>query len=107
MTWIVLLVLFAAILTFARLIRMRHRREAIETRRAFERMTDETTTKEVAMPRKPKFEVYRARDGWRWRLRSINGRVIATGEAHGRKRDAERAVHAVRTTAPLAEVAEA
>ena len=39
----------------------------------------------------PRFEVYRSRDGWRWRLRARNGRVIATGESHTRERDALRA----------------
>lgn len=36
-------------------------------------------------------EVYPARDGWRWRLVAANGRIVATGEAHTRKRDAVRA----------------
>ena len=40
----------------------------------------------------PHFEVYRAEDGWRWRLKAANGRIVATGEAHSRKRDAERAI---------------
>lgn len=39
----------------------------------------------------PRFEVYKARDGWRWRLRAANGRIVAAGEAHTRKRDAVRA----------------
>ena len=39
----------------------------------------------------PRFQVYRAADGWRWRLRAANGRIVATGEAHNRKRDAVRA----------------
>lgn len=39
----------------------------------------------------PRFEVYRARDGWRWRLIAANGRIVATGEAHTRKADAVRA----------------
>ena len=43
------------------------------------------------MSRSPRFEVYQARDGWRWRLRAANGRIVATGEAHTRKRDAVRA----------------
>ena len=41
--------------------------------------------------RRPKFTVYQSRDGWRWRLTAANGRIIATGEAHTRKADAERA----------------
>jgi uncharacterized protein YegP (UPF0339 family) len=50
----------------------------------------------------PKFEVYPARDGWRWRLRAANGRIVATGEAHTCKADAVRAAAAL---SGLAEVA--
>ena len=42
-------------------------------------------------PRRPKsrfryvFDVYRAKDGWRWRLWSRNGRIVAeSGEAYKR-----------------------
>lgn len=38
-----------------------------------------------------RFEVYRGKDGWRWRLRAANSQIVATGEAHTRKRDAVRA----------------
>lgn len=48
--------------------------------------------------RKPKFEVYPAADGWRWRLKASNGRIVATGEAHPRKADAERATRTVMAT---------
>jgi len=48
----------------------------------------------------PRFEVYRAKDGWRWRLVAANGRIVATGEAHTRKGDA------VRACARLASLAE-
>lgn len=41
--------------------------------------------------RYPHFQVYRAADGWRWRLIAANGRIVATGEAHTRKTDAIRA----------------
>lgn len=50
------------------------------------------------MKRKPKFEVYPARDGWRWRLKAANGRVVASGEGHSRKADAERATRTVMST---------
>ena len=50
------------------------------------------------MSRSPRFEVYQARDGWRWRLRAANGRIVATGEAHPRKADAERATRTVMST---------
>jgi uncharacterized protein YegP (UPF0339 family) len=43
------------------------------------------------MKRAPKIEVYQAADGWRWRLRSTNGRILCQGEAHGSRRDARRA----------------
>lgn len=43
----------------------------------------------------PRFEVYRSRDGWRWRLRARNGRIIAVGESHTRERDALRAAMTV------------
>lgn len=52
--------------------------------------------------RKPRFVVYKARDGWRWRLIAANGRIIATGEAHTRERDAWRSVETVREAAALA-----
>jgi uncharacterized protein YegP (UPF0339 family) len=50
------------------------------------------------MKRKPKFEVYSAADGYRWRLKAVNGRILATGEAHSRRADAERAARTVMTT---------
>lgn len=49
-----------------------------------------------------KFEVYEAKDGWRVRLRAANGRIIATGEAYTRERDAWRAVDTIRKTAAIA-----
>lgn len=52
--------------------------------------------------RKPRFVVYKARDGWRWRLVAANNRIIATGEAHTRERDAWRAVETVQESAALA-----
>lgn len=46
------------------------------------------------------FEVYQDRKkGWRWRLIAKNNRIIAIGEAHTRKADAERAVRTVVQTA--------
>ena len=48
----------------------------------------------------PVFEVYQDRKkGWRWRLWSKNNRIIATGESHNRKADAERALRTVVATA--------
>ena len=40
-----------------------------------------------------KFELYQARDGWRWRARHRNGNIVAdSGEAYTRERDVLRAV---------------
>lgn len=42
--------------------------------------------------RNNKFEVYKALDGWRWRLKSRNGRIIAdSGQAYSSKRKATEA----------------
>lgn len=46
----------------------------------------------------PRFEVFASRDGWRWRLKAANGRTLAVGEAHSRKRDATRATRTVMQT---------
>ena len=51
--------------------------------------------------RTPRFVVYKAKDGWRWRLLAANNRIIATGEAHTRERDAWRAVDTVTSTVAL------
>jgi hypothetical protein len=51
----------------------------------------------------PHFEVYQDENGQhRWRLKASNGRTVATGESHPRKRDAIRACQRV---ADLAEQA--
>ena len=50
----------------------------------------------------PRWQVFRARDGWRWRLLAGNGRIIAMGEAHTRRRDAERAIRTVARAANAA-----
>lgn len=34
-----------------------------------------------------KFEYYKSKDGWRWRLRSANNEIIASGEAYRNKKD--------------------
>jgi uncharacterized protein YegP (UPF0339 family) len=52
--------------------------------------------------KRPKFVVYKAADGYRWRLMAANGRQIAQGEAHTRKRDAVRACYAVFRASALA-----
>lgn len=43
--------------------------------------------------KRPRFQVYEAADGWRWRLLAANNRLIAeSGQAYSRERDANRAV---------------
>ena len=54
------------------------------------------------MKRKPKFEVYAAADGYRWRLKASHGRIVATGQAHPRKADAVRAAAALSGLADVA-----
>ena len=53
-------------------------------------------------------QVYRARDGWRWRLRGRNGRIVAeSGESYTRRRSAERGLGVViRAAAALHAVGE-
>jgi len=51
--------------------------------------------------RRDRFEVYKAADGWRWRLLAGNNKVIASGEAHTRERDARRAAAKVCETCRL------
>lgn len=43
--------------------------------------------------RRNRYEVYRATDGWRWRLVAAeNGETLASGEAYADRRDCEKAV---------------
>lgn len=50
--------------------------------------------------KQPHFRVYQDKAGaWRWHLKAANGRVLASGEAHTRKADAERAVATVKAAA--------
>lgn len=49
--------------------------------------------------RTARFDVYKAKDGWRWRLLAANNRTIATGEAHKKSADAVRAAKNVAKTA--------
>ncbi len=48
--------------------------------------------------RRARVHIYQAKDGWRWRLVAANGRILCSGEAHTRKRDAERAAQTVQDT---------
>lgn len=52
-----------------------------------------------------KFEVYKGKGGWRWRLRAGNGRIVATaGEAYQRRADALKGVRSVSRTGPTTAV---
>jgi uncharacterized protein YegP (UPF0339 family) len=43
------------------------------------------------MKRAPKLQVYRAADGWRWRVRGRNSLILADGgQSYSRKRAAQR-----------------
>jgi uncharacterized protein YegP (UPF0339 family) len=42
-----------------------------------------------------RFEVYETGDGWRWRLRAANGRILASGESFASKRNVCRAIETV------------
>ena len=51
---------------------------------------------------KPRFDVYQDVEGyWRWRLLAGNNKLIASGEAHTRERDARRAAAKVCETCRL------
>jgi uncharacterized protein YegP (UPF0339 family) len=41
-----------------------------------------------------RFDIYEAKDGWRWRIIATNGKIIAeSGEAYSTKSNAKRAAH--------------
>lgn len=45
------------------------------------------------MRRIPVVEIYKATDGWRWRLKAVNGRILAdSGEAYTRKNGCQKAI---------------
>lgn len=51
------------------------------------------------------FQIYHARDGYRWRLWSANGRIVAeSGEAYVQYSGASEAVDWVKRNAPIAPV---
>lgn len=55
--------------------------------------------------RSPKFQTYTTDSGeGRWRLMAANGKVIAAGEGHTRKRDVNRAIEAVIRAAKAAHI---
>jgi uncharacterized protein YegP (UPF0339 family) len=46
-------------------------------------------------------EIYKAADGWRWRMRGANHEVIATGEAYTTKSSARRGLKRVSPTVAI------
>lgn len=63
---------------------------------------DQPTTKGDHMKRnyRSTFDVYQSVDGFRWRLRSRNGNIVAdSGEAYTTRADARRAARSVAWTA--------
>ena len=46
-----------------------------------------------------RYEVYQGPDGWRWRLKSANGEIVASGENYVRKQGALSGVAAHRRAA--------
>lgn len=54
-----------------------------------------------------KWEVWEAKDGWRWRLKAGNGEVVATGEAYSSRSAAVNAQDSVARAAAEAEVVDA
>jgi uncharacterized protein len=46
-----------------------------------------------------KFEIYEAKEGFRWRLKAGNGEIVATGEAYETKAGAVKGTQAVQRAA--------
>jgi len=53
-----------------------------------------------------KFEVYKSKSGYRWRLKAGNGEVVATGEEYDTKAGAKKGCEAVQRAAANAEIVE-
>lgn len=51
-----------------------------------------------------KFEIYRAADGYRWRLKGGNGEIVAQGEAYVSRENVRRAVETVKRIVPGASI---
>lgn len=51
-----------------------------------------------------KVEVYMGEDGYRWRALGANGEIVAEGEAHTTRGDAERAASGVLPGVPVKHV---
>ena len=53
--------------------------------------------------KQPRFELYKSKDGFRWRLRASNGKLIADGgEAYVSQRNLEEAVSRVIAASAIA-----
>ncbi len=37
--------------------------------------------------REYRIEMWRSKDGWRWRIRHVNGNILASSEAYSTKKD--------------------
>lgn len=46
-----------------------------------------------------KFEIYKAADGWRWRLKAANGEIVASGESYKNKGDCVTCVETIQANA--------
>ncbi len=53
-----------------------------------------------------KFELYQSKNGYRWRLKSGNGEVVATGEEYSSKEGAKKGCEAVQRAASNADIVE-
>jgi uncharacterized protein YegP (UPF0339 family) len=53
-----------------------------------------------------RFELYASGTQWRWRLKSGNGEIIASGEAYTSKAGAQNGIDAVKRDAPDARIEE-
>lgn len=53
-----------------------------------------------------KFEVYKSKNGYRWRLKAGNGEIVAIGEEYTTKDGAKKGCEAVARAAEAAEIVE-
>jgi uncharacterized protein YegP (UPF0339 family) len=71
-----------------------------------EKFVDEHQNFQSRIKSLPKFEIYKASDGWRWRLRANNGKIIAdSAEGYKRKGKCKEGIDLVKVSA-AAEVVE-
>ncbi len=53
-----------------------------------------------------KFELYKSKNGYRWRLKAGNGEIVATGEEYSSKDGAKKGCESVQRAAASAEIVE-